>query len=203
VPTDIQEPPRGWAELRRLDTRANAGLTLSRWPSSPQFWVLEQAGTPVGMIKRVGASTRVAHGLRGVACPSVPMPPASRMAPSIHGGGWARACPLLPPAHTAGRRIARPCGWAPLTVKAGRKVDHPRRLKSRVFLNGAGGPVFSRRRQLQAAQPSAARRLDGDRLGGGEIGRIAFRGGKSAKTGGRRSASASKLTMNRSWWWCS
>jgi hypothetical protein len=59
VLTDVQEPPEGWARLRRLDTRATARLTLSRWPSSAQSWVLEQAGTPVGMIKRTAASTRL------------------------------------------------------------------------------------------------------------------------------------------------
>jgi hypothetical protein len=59
VLTDIQEPPEGWAQLRGLDTRATATLHLRRWPSSPQSWVLEQAGTPVGMIKRAAASTRL------------------------------------------------------------------------------------------------------------------------------------------------
>jgi hypothetical protein len=59
VLTDIQETAEGWARLGRLDTRSTARLTLSRWPSSSQSWVLEQAGTPVGMIKRAAASTRL------------------------------------------------------------------------------------------------------------------------------------------------
>lgn len=149
MPTDIREPPEGWAgaQLRRLDTQATARLTLSRWPSAAQLWVLEQAGAPVGMIKRAAASTRLRTASEGVACRGMPASPPSGLAPPIHRGGRARAGPLLPPAHTAGRRIARPRGWSP----------------------------------LHAAEPSTARRLEVAASAGGEIGRIAFRGGASAK----------------------
>jgi hypothetical protein len=59
VPTGIGEPAWAWAETRlwRLDTRATARLTLSPapWPNS---WLLEQAGRPIGAIKRAAGEER-------------------------------------------------------------------------------------------------------------------------------------------------
>ena len=59
MPTGTGEPAWAWAETRlwRLDTRATARLTLSlaAWP---KCWLLEQAGRPVGIIRRAPGGDR-------------------------------------------------------------------------------------------------------------------------------------------------
>jgi hypothetical protein len=56
VPTEVRELPPGWpaTQLQPLDRQGTARLTLRS--ASTSFWVLEQSGKPVGMIKRTGAS---------------------------------------------------------------------------------------------------------------------------------------------------
>lgn len=42
-----------------LDPGGTARLTLRSWPTTRGFWILEQGGTPVGMIKRTEHDTRL------------------------------------------------------------------------------------------------------------------------------------------------
>jgi hypothetical protein len=143
---DIQEPPEGWARLRRLDKRATARLTLSRWPSSPQSWVLEQAGTPVGMIKRAAASTRL----------------------RTASEEW----------RVGARRRPSRLGWYLEFTRVGGEPAlsyHPHTLLG----GGSLALVDGRRDKLRSPLLRSDWRVTA--LWGGEIGRIAFRGGTSAE----------------------
>lgn len=145
--TNSQEPPEGGAQLRRLDTRATARLHLRRWPSSPQSWVLEQAGTPVGMIKRAAASTRL----------------------RTASEEWrVEVC-----------RRSRRLGWQLQFTGVGEPESalsyHPHTLMGGGSLALVDGRRYKLRSPLLRADWRVTARW------GGEMGRIAFRGGTSAK----------------------
>ena len=146
---DSRDSRTAWpaTHLGPLNPRSTARLTLSSWPGSESFgcWVLEQAGNPVGMIRR-------APGITSFRTPSEE---------------W-----LLEV-----RRLRRRLGWQ-LEFKQPREraptvFYHPHTLLPGGSLVAFGERSYGLRRPVVRADWSVTARR------GGDLARIAFRGGRS------------------------
>jgi hypothetical protein len=146
---NTQESGAAWPATRlgRLNPRSTARLTLSSWPGSESFgcWVLEQAGNPIGLIRRAGGTT-------------------SFRTPSEE---W-----LLEV-----RRPRRRLGWQLEFRRSGERA--PTVCYYPHTLLGGGRLVVSGERRYRLRRPIARADWRVTARRGGDLGRIAFRGGCS------------------------